>query len=149
MDHQIYRKAQISKKLTALPDGRSTSEMKGGHGDLVQLLFSYNLPPVAAPCDTSQHTHVFVPDLKAGKSLSPNFFFFLGGGRGWGWGATLQHMEFPSQGPDPSSNFDLCCCSTARSFDPRCRAGDGTCIPDLQSVPSPTAAQRELLPTHS
>lgn len=97
MDHQIYRKAQIAKKLTAPPDGRSTSEMKGGHGDLVQLLFSYNLPPVAAPCDTSQHTHVFVPDLKAGKSLSPNFFFFLGEAGGGGGGLPYSIWSSPAK----------------------------------------------------
>lgn len=79
------QKGADSEEAHGSPDGRSTSEMKGGHGDLVQLLFSCNLPPVAAPCDTSQHTHVFVPDLKAGKSLSPNFFF-LGGRPGVGVG---------------------------------------------------------------
>lgn len=92
------QKGADSEEAHGSPDGRSTSEMKGGHGDLVQLLFSCNLPPVAAPCDTSQHTHVFVPDLKAGKSLSPNFFFF--GGEAGGGGGGLPYSIWSSPAKD-------------------------------------------------
>ena len=52
-------------------------------------------------------------------------FFFL---------ATLWHVEFLGQESHLSHCCNLCySCSNARSFNPLCRAGDGTCIPVLQS----------------
>ena len=41
------------------------------------------------------------------------------------------HMEFLGRGSDSSCSCDLC--GSARAFNPRCRAGDGTCILVWQS----------------
>ena len=65
------------------------------------------------------------PSVGKRASYPPFFFFFFL--------AALWHMEFPSQGSDPSCNSDVSCSfGNARSFDPLCWAGDRTCILGLQ-----------------
>lgn len=97
MDHQIYRKAQIAKKLTAPPDGRSTSEMKGGHGDLVQLLFSCNTSPGrSALRHISAHTRL-CSRLKSWEITFSQFFFFWGEAGGGGGGLPYSIWSSPAK----------------------------------------------------